>query len=452
MSETGIVIVVVAVALAGLAGALLVGLLRRRSGSDARAPAGTGKEVAVAERTTSTVETRSSGLAALDASAAALPPEAIRFVLGDLEVGEIRSFSGDLNAWKSVDDHRIGHAIEAIVRGAPLAALGVQAANGGLYVVKLAGEAAGKVADGTWKFMQAAEGGVRSALVDAAGAKIRGGAAFVQVSAAAGAGVAVWQILAVITSQKFLADIDKKLADIEAGIGDLQATLEENRRGRLIGNLKYLRQLAEALSGHVVSEEEARLFLGQLEDIEREGQQLEAASAQTMDRYAAELERLPLKRRWRLKDKAKNVHHTVNEFAVAARTRLLALKVRGVACQLRAALPIRGETTLIRARDVGQSLMEAKRSQRAYLDNVHDRSGDLRGYLTFDSTDKAEQARLRRCHHELKAELDRTTEPLAESIQCVESAVSRRLEGPSEPVELLVSVDGAGRVERVRQR
>jgi hypothetical protein len=378
------------------------------------------------------------------------PASAIRLSSGTVEIGEFCPFSGDAPAWPASSDPRLGRAIESLVRGAPLAALGLQQATGGVYHLKLTAEAMAHLANGSWKFMEASGGGFRLNLIDSSGA-VRGQGAMVPAQAAAGAALAVWQVMAIVTAQKFLADIDRKLASIEGGVRDLRATLEEDRRGTLLGNLGYLRQIAAALGQNLITEDDAHLFLGQLEHIERECQQIEAASAATMSRHRAEFDTMRLTETNHFKDDVLKVHRNVGDFAVAAQTRLLALRVRGVACQLRAALPINGQTTLLRARDVGRALADAKAAHADYLNELRRRRFDLRGKWTFDSTDWREQERVSLRREELSATLEELTEPLIDNALWVESEVSKRLEGRERPAELLVSLDNDGRVMNVRE-
>ncbi|MCK6570121.1 hypothetical protein L6V77_03315 [Myxococcota bacterium] len=381
-------------------------------------------------------------------------PEAILISVGDLTLGEIRPYDGRATGWASVQDRRIGQTIESIVRGAPLAALGVHQAAGGLCHLKLTAEASAHLASGSWSFMKAADGGFRLNLVDG-GNRIVDQAGFVPLGGAAraaGAALAVWQVLAVITAQKFLSDINKRLAEIEAGISDLRATLEENRRGTLVGNFQYLRHIAESLSSEVPSEVETQLFVGQLEHIDRECQQIEGASSASAARFAGEFNSFDLTGTGSFDDDVAKVHKNLGEFEVAAQTRLLALRVRGVACQLRAALPVGVGTTLLRARDVTRSLAEAESSHNSYLERVRLRSGELRGRFTFDSTDAREQRKMREAHRLLQGTLDESTAPLVKAAATVEAEVARLSKGQGSPVEFLVSVDPSGRVSQVQQR
>lgn len=450
MSQTALLIVVAVFAAVG--GALLaLTMARRRGGAAGDKMSESARSSGAASSATHVAAAATSSAPVVEIVAEPTPPaSAIRFSTGTIDIGELRPFSGEALNWPTSSDPRLSRAAESIVRGAPLTALGLQQAAGGIYHLKLTAEATAHLANGSWKFMEASGGGFRLNRVDAAGT-VRGQGAMIPAQAAAGAALAVWQVLAIVTAQKFLADIDRKLASIEGGVKDLRATLEEDRRGTLLGNLGYLRQIAAALAQNVIAEEDAQTFIGQIEHIERECQQIEAASATTMIRHAGEFKTMQLTATNHFKEDVARVHRNIGDFTVAAQTRLLALRVRGVACQLRAALPVNGQTTLLRAREVSRALVEAQDAQAAYVTQLRLRRSDLRGKWTFDSTDHREQERLRRRQEELSGAFSDATEPLIEGARWIEGEVSGRLEARERPTELLVSMDNAGRVTHVRQ-
>lgn len=90
-------------------------------------------------------------------------------------------------------------------------------------------------------------GGMRAVAVAADGTIVASGTL---VSAANPALVALlaWQVLAVITAQKFLSDINNRLANIEREISSIKQMLDDQTRGRLLGAMDYLRSHAHERS------------------------------------------------------------------------------------------------------------------------------------------------------------------------------------------------------------
>jgi len=151
-----------------------------------------------------------------------------------------------------------------------LAAKGMLAASQ-TFVIKFSPDVARGIANGTLKVMKATEGGIR-ATAAAADGKIVGNATLLPAAGVnlAAVSLAVWQLAAIITAQKYLVDINWRLAAIEAGIEAIKEWLDTERKGKLIANLKYLQTLGRDIGNHDVSEAQANVFAGALEALDRE--------------------------------------------------------------------------------------------------------------------------------------------------------------------------------------
>lgn len=82
--------------------------------------------------------------------------------------------------------------------------------------------------------------------------------------------IAVWQVLAFVTSQKYLSDMNNKMQNIIEQINDLKYKLDNERIGKIEGNLKYLQSFNELLNNGFVKTEDLFVYNIQLETIERE--------------------------------------------------------------------------------------------------------------------------------------------------------------------------------------
>src|SRR5439155_1734836 len=104
----------------------------------------------------------------------------------------------------------------------------------------------------------------------------------------------VWQVMAIVTQQKFLADIDRRLAAIERGVAAVQEWLEDDRKGKVIGNLNYLRQIAAVLMDHRLTMVDTLTYNQQIEQIERECDQIMGAIAPSLGIPSEEFNSLKL--------------------------------------------------------------------------------------------------------------------------------------------------------------
>jgi hypothetical protein len=375
-------------------------------------------------------------------------PHAIVIGDGDEKLATIEPLR-TRRGWSVARDPRVHHAVETLVRGAPLLKLGGDLLSKNLYYVRLDPGVAAKVADGTWNMMRSAHGGIRANVVDAR--HIVRAQASLSPAVAAGAALAVWQVMAMVTAQKFLADIDRKLASLEKSVAAIHAWLEDDRAGKLRGNLAYLAQVAAGLRSHELTPEEAQHFVAQVEHVERECQQLEQAALSAMERHEATFNHAQLTGVG-FEEHVQDAHREVNGFDAAARSALMALQVRGAACQLRAALPVSRQVTLERARAIAGAVEALEKRNQAFLALVNRRIPELRGKLTFDSTDEREQAKLRNRWHEVKSAVEHGHRQLAETSVWLTGRLEKLLSGESARVELAVKVDRRGKVVKVLER
>lgn len=141
------------------------------------------------------------------------------------------------------------HALAPLVEQAPrvLAAAG-SLSDGVRVIVKFSPEVARGVATGSLELARASGGeGVRAIAREVSSKRfVEHGRLLTEVNPVAVAG-AVWQVAALVTAQRFLADIDVRLRVIEGGLHSLREFLEDERRAKLDAGGRRLRDMAEAL-------------------------------------------------------------------------------------------------------------------------------------------------------------------------------------------------------------
>ena len=346
-------------------------------------------------------------------------------------------------------DSRVSTGLQAVLQRAPTLAHDVASLAVNTYVVRFAPEIARGLSDGSLTMMQAVGGGLRASAVDATG-KIAGNAMLLAPSAALTGALVVWQILAIVTAQKFLADINKRLAAIERGITDVKTWLTDEQHGKLEGNLRYMRQVADSLEKRDLTENDVNLFAEQLETIGREAQQVMSMQDLQITRSADALPRLTLSGEG-LKEHSEAASRTLAEFAQVCQPWWLAAQIRGMAVQLRSHLPLSRDVALLRVRDLQANIRSQEVLQTTFIETAKKRIPELRGEWTFDSTDELHQLRIRTATMELDKSLIAATDELSEAARVVEQGLTALIEERTQPLELVVTVGDDGKPVRVQR-
>ena len=147
----------------------------------------------------------------------------------------------------------------------------------------------------------------------------------------------VWQFLAVITAQKFLSDINKRLANIEKGVEDIKEWLEEEQRSKIKGNLKYLLQ-RNILNMQKIREVDVQTFNNKLEDIEQESLQIMFHIQKHVEDIRKSIKEFNPKKK-DIEKSVKTLGENINNFTKKTISYLLILQTRAVTAQFKTFLP-----------------------------------------------------------------------------------------------------------------
>lgn len=151
-----------------------------------------------------------------------------------------------------------------------------------------------------------------------------------------------WQVLAVITAQKFMANITRQLAIIGEEVDEIRQFLLDEKEAEIIANHQYLMQITSSVLEAGVSPEEAVVIGTQLEDIERQSSRTLHVAMKSARRRLKSLKQTHGGAFFK-KGFEQFVEYSDNErdrFVEYSRLCLLSLSVRCVATYLRAALPL----------------------------------------------------------------------------------------------------------------
>ena len=137
-------------------------------------------------------------------------------------------------------------ALTALLKALPLAIQAIPLLRG-TYMLSFTPEIASKITAGAATLMESsARDGVRAIAVNAQGQIIGHGtlvaAQGVQIATAV---AGVWQVLAIVTAQHYLPDIQQRLTRIESHIQELRQWIETDEKAKLITSLKLLQQFMD---------------------------------------------------------------------------------------------------------------------------------------------------------------------------------------------------------------
>lgn len=163
----------------------------------------------------------------------------------------------------------IGNAIAPILKSIPSLA-NLSTGSGNLYRITFSPEVAKGLTDNTYSLMRSG-GTFRATAVDRSGKIIgQGKISPDRAASSIAAASAAWQILAIVTAQKFLSDINERLASIEESVKRMEGWLDTQEQGRFLGSMKYLADISRGTS---FSAEESLIMRNQVERIYHESLQ-----------------------------------------------------------------------------------------------------------------------------------------------------------------------------------
>lgn len=321
-----------------------------------------------------------------------------------------------------------------------------------LLVMRLSPELMQSIASGTAQMMlEKGTEAIRGNVVQ--GRVIIGQASFLNVSnsiKAAGAALAIWQVMAMITAQKFLSDINRRLAGIERGIQDLKEWLEEDALSSLSSDYRYLSQAAASLGSQSLSIEERMNHLNQVDDIDRNCAKLQDLFHQ---RSLAALEQFRTQdvQGLGLKD---NAHALLNYGPQYLRMHygyLNALKVRCAAAQVRLSLPANPKIIEFRLIEIRKTLTESQIMARIFSEIARDQVGRMKGRFSKDKTDASQRERVKQALEPDLTHLRNVTEEIDTGLGELEMALRETMNRFHRGMEIAVELDASGEVLRVNQ-
>ncbi|SMB82122.1 hypothetical protein [Deinococcus hopiensis] len=278
------------------------------------------------------------------------------------------------------------------------------------------------------------------------GGKIAGHAKFKPVNAVslANVGLALLEIATVVTSTVHLQDIATQLKEVKALLRKLHDLLEDQRVGRLKGNLEYLYEIWTMLEQGTCTPRDGERYLPQLELIYRECLGEIHTAQQQMGRRKQELgkaQKVRLKGHlvWKkINEKdVEQLREAVMDFSLSLHIALLAQETASVACALGVRLGVPAPQIQHRLHGLGEHVQNLKQDWNGYADDLRTKFEDV---ATKPGTQKIQKELAGFvAHHQERPKV------LLQRIESVRNQLS-----PQRPIELFFRVE-EGQVVDVRQ-
>jgi hypothetical protein len=186
-----------------------------------------------------------------------------------IEIFQYERFPEKIKLGQSIDlPKETYRTFEPIFHAIPTGALAYDSAT--KWILKFSPEVTQGLNKGIYH-LQSSVDGVQAVARDAQGRIVEHGRLF-QAGMSPVAGVAIaWQILAIITAQKFLSDINKRLANIESAINEIKGMIDLQEWSKIEGAYKYLAENLNKLKNiYYLSQEEFNALLFHIEGIIKE--------------------------------------------------------------------------------------------------------------------------------------------------------------------------------------
>ncbi len=340
-------------------------------------------------------------------------------------------------------------SLSALLQHVPSISSGSVTATANVYRLTFSPEATKALSSGTLSLMQSAQGGVRASAVDAAGTiRAHGSISPADGLRTVATVTAVWQVLAVITAQKFLSDISARLASIESSVSDLKGFLETEQQGRIRGRIEYLRDLAHVLNEHDYTELDITAFAHQLEQLSREAEEgMETSRTRALEQAA----RLKGALDGNAKEKGAAINNAVRTYFRSSSYFLAFGYVQALATNLRAALPVNRAIGAHRLSQLERKITELQSHNEEVAKIAASQIANIEaGTFELDSTAKTVKKDARQLLKEIKGNCDRIGSAI---LECAEESQERlRLhdEQSTRPLTILVKTDKDGEITEVR--
>jgi len=190
--------------------------------------------------------------------------------------------------------------------------------------------------------------------------------------------IAVWQVLAFITAQKYLSDMNSKMQNIIEQINDLKYKLDNERIGKIEGNLKYLQSFYELLNNGFVKSDDLFVYNIQLETIERECLQVIHAFNLDISSYINQKFKT-IDKDLGLEQNTKIITDALNEYDYMLKGIYFSYYGLLVQSQIKSNIAFNKDYLIYSLADIEQKLKEQNEQIKTFYTNLSDMINKLKG-------------------------------------------------------------------------
>lgn len=304
--------------------------------------------------------------------------------------------------------------------------------------------------NGTYNLMKAVEGGIRPIATE--GGKVVGHARIIETTSInpATAALAVWQILAIITAQKFLSDINKKLEKISENVELLKDFLENERYGKLMGNLNYLRHLYNTMSGYNLKEREINIYAQKIEDIELECDQIMKSLSLNLPNILKKANSLEMNGMG-LKERVENAKNRILEYENNLKPYLMAMYVRAAAAKIKCALPIEKISAQNRILELNNTAQEIITMNRNFDNTIRNKTHYIGSFWSAPQTNEEYKTTLTEFLNKSSNYNEELTMEIKKVLDETEESMLIYNKESDKPLSLVVKLAENGEVQEIKK-
>lgn len=321
-----------------------------------------------------------------------------------------------------------------------------------LYTLTLKPELAQGLVNKSLKFMKSAEGGVHGIVVDSHNT-IKGHASLHAAKRLRSPGLALvgWQLVSFVTAQQHLASINTQLEALSRNVQSVKDVLDAKEHGAVLGNLSYLKTMRDSLQHQEAGSPGLEKYNQQLETIERECLQSINSLLSQMDSIANNFAKASLEKNFfffRNEDKVTELEQLVADFKRQATTCIIALNIRVLTVQtLCALLDDSSHLALARLSAIDEELTRWQQGQFSFYSIVEHRVSEMDGLFA----DEKVQNKFKGYAADGKSNTNKAYQQLGTAIRRSTEVVKTLNEAASQPLQLVVELDGQAQVKKVSQ-
>jgi len=269
----------------------------------------------------------------------------------------------------------------------------------------------------------------------------------------------VWQALTIVTQQKHLSSIDKRLQNVEGKLDELKNWLEQSEFAKIYGNYDYLQTLVSTIANQRYKEVEVQTLDIKLEDVCHTIYELLPHLKEQMQGVAKKIDEQ------RLTGAGFNDHKDIliklmSEFSMLASYYTAALQVAEMVIQMKCALPLDRHLSDSRLDDLSLKMEDHAKRINNFQGSIEGRVNDLSDvYKKMPLVNKlpaikdGEKYRIGREEvlNHLKNEVSEMNQDLC-LVQTITGEVQGQLMSKAtKPTRLLVTINEQRQVSEVRQ-